>query len=183
MIKMNLIVAMDQEGIIGDGKKMLWHIPDDLKRFKSLTLGQVVVMGRKTFDSLPFRDGLPSRLNIVLTKNPENYKNIENKLYFIRETELQSMMETKCQDKRIFIIGGGEIYRKFFDQCQTVYITMVYRKDAKLERDSILFDCEIKPGEFINIYRSGPYFIRDLEYEYFTYTRKILQSARLLDKN
>jgi dihydrofolate reductase len=169
----NLIVAMDQEGIIGDGKKMLWHIPDDLKRFKNLTLGQVVIMGRKTFESLPFANGLPSRLNIVLTKNPEKYNNIENKVYFIREDELQSIIDEKCQGKRIFIIGGGEIYKKFFHHCQTIYITMVYRKDAVVEKDSILFDCEIKPEEFIKIHRSGAFFNKDLEYEYFIYTRNI----------
>jgi dihydrofolate reductase len=173
MIKMNLIVAMDQNGIIGDGKKMLWHIPDDLKRFKGMTLGNVVVMGRKTFESLPFEYGLPSRLNIVLTKNPEKYKDIENKLYFVQEKNLDQILETKCRDKRIFIIGGGEIYRKFFNRCPSIYITVVHRKDSMIEKNSVLFDCEITPDDFLITHRSGPFFIKDLEYEYFTYTRRI----------
>jgi dihydrofolate reductase len=169
----NLIVAMDQYGIIGDGKKMLWHIPDDLKRFKRLTLGQVVIMGRKTFESLPFTNGLPSRLNIVLTNCPEKYKDIEDKLYFIREEELNSLLEKKCRDKRVFLIGGGEIYKKLFHRCQMIYITMIYRKDAENEKDSVLFDCEISPDEFVKVHRSGPFFVKDLEYEYFIYTRNI----------
>ncbi len=168
-----MIVAMDQEGIIGDGKKMLWHIPDDLKRFKSLTLGHVVIMGRKTFESLPFKNGLPTRLNVVLTTCPEKYKNIEDKLYFVREENLDQLLKQRCRDKRVFVIGGGEIYRKFFHRCQTVYITMVYRKDAEISKDSVIFDCEISPDEFIKTYRSGPFFVKDLEYEYFIYTRRL----------
>jgi dihydrofolate reductase len=169
---MNLIVAMDQEGIIGDGKRMLWHIPDDLKRFKKLTLGHVVVMGRKTYESLPFKNGLPFRLNIVITNNPEKYQNIEDKLYFIKENELQNIIESKCRDKRIFIIGGGEIYRKLFHLCNTIYLTMVYRKGSVWNKDSVLFDCEISPEEFIVFRYSGPFFMKDLEYEYIIYTRK-----------
>jgi dihydrofolate reductase len=168
---MNLIVAMDQNGIIGDGKKMLWHIPDDLKRFKNLTLGQVVIMGRKTFESLPFANGLPSRLNIVLTSSPEKYKNIEDKLYFIREEELDDLLRKKKRDKRVFIIGGSEIYKKFFHRCHMVYITMVFRQESKVTQDSVLFNCEITPEEFIKVHRNGPFFHQDLEYEYFTYTR------------
>ena len=154
-------------------ERKCYGISDDLKRFKGLTLGQVVIMGRKTYESLPFTTGLPSRLNIVLTKSPENYKNIENKVYFIRENDLQNIIETKCKGKRIFIIGGGEIYNKFFHQCQTIYVTMVHRKESVIEKDSILFDCEIKPDEFIQIHQSGPFCVNDLDYEYFTYTRNI----------
>ncbi len=172
-MNMSLIVAMDQEGIIGDGKKMLWHIPEDLKRFKNLTLGHVVIMGRKTFESLPFANGLPSRLNIVLTSCPAKYKEIEGKLYFIREEGLDELLKQKCRDKRVFVIGGGEIYRKFFHRCQMAYITMVYRKDAEISKDSVIFDCEISPDEFVSVHRSGPFFVKDLEYEYFIYTRNI----------
>ena len=80
------IVAMDKNGAIGQGNKMPWHLPNDLRYFKEVTKDSVVLMGRKTFESIGRK--LPNRINIVLTKNPESYKNLQEEgLYFIDDFE------------------------------------------------------------------------------------------------
>lgn len=166
---MNLIVAMNEYNVIGDGSKLLWHIPEDLKRFKDLTMGQIVIMGRKTFESLPFKNGLPSRINIVLTRTPEKFSNIDNALYFVTEQGLDDMLKRyEYQGKRVFVIGGGEIYRKLLPRCNMAYITVVY--GHKIE-DGSKFDCEL--DDFIKIYESSVFQNRnELEFQYFIFMRK-----------
>jgi dihydrofolate reductase len=166
---MNLIVAMNEHDVIGDGSKLLWNIPEDLKRFKDLTLGQVVIMGRKTFESLPFKYGLPSRINIVLTRDPEKYSkmNIGNTLHFVTENDLDNVLTKYApHGKRIFVIGGREIYEKLLPRCNMAYITAVYHHDTK---DGVKFECEM--NEFIKIHESSIFPSKNLEYQYFVYMR------------
>ncbi len=168
---MNLIVAMNEYDVIGDGSKLLWNIPEDLKRFKNLTMGQIVIMGRKTFESLPFKNGLPSRINIVLTRNPEKYKysTINNLLYFVTENDLEHVLKKyENQGKRVFVIGGGEIYKKLLPRCNKAYITVVYHNKVE---DGVKFDCEL--DNFIKIYESCVFQNRnELEFQYFIYMKK-----------
>ena len=104
-----LIVAMDSERGIGKNNDLMWHLPKDMKFFKDTTQGQIVVMGRKNYDSIPEKyRPLPSRLNVVLTRNKDFsapdclvFHSLEECLiYFKEETE-----------RTLFIIGGGEIYQ------------------------------------------------------------------------
>jgi dihydrofolate reductase len=104
-----LIVAMDSERGIGKNNDLMWHLPKDMKFFKDTTQGQIVVMGRKNYDSIPEKyRPLPNRLNVVLTRNKEFsapdclvFHSLEECLiYFKEETE-----------RTLFIIGGGEIYQ------------------------------------------------------------------------
>jgi dihydrofolate reductase len=163
---MNLIVAMNEYNVIGDGNKLLWYIPEDLKRFKDLTLGQVVIMGRNTFESLPFKNGLPERINIVLTRNPSKFVNREN-LYFVTEDELDNII-TMYEGKRIFVIGGGEIYHKLLPRCNMAYITVVYNHEKE---DGVKFNCEL--NDFIKIYESTVFPSRnELDFQYFIYMKK-----------
>jgi hypothetical protein len=81
---MNLIVCFNQKNVIGAKNAIPWHLPSDLKRFKHLTQGHIVVMGRKTYESLPVKP-LPNRINIVITSNPENFEPKEN-IHFIHIT-------------------------------------------------------------------------------------------------
>ena len=107
-MKVSLIVAIDSEGGIGKNNGLMWHLPSDMKFFKETTKNQIVVMGRKNFDSIPekFRP-LPSRLNVILTRN--NNFTADNCLVFHSfETCLEHFKNEV--DKTIFIIGGGEIY-------------------------------------------------------------------------
>lgn len=120
----SIIVAVSDDWGIGKDNELLWHISEDLKRFKRLTLGKTVVMGKKTWESLPRRP-LPGRKNVVLTDNPN--ESIENSVtaYSIEDAL------GKCEkNEEIFIIGGGSIYRQFMQVADRLYITHVHKKAA-----------------------------------------------------
>ena len=108
-MKVALIVAMDLERGIGKNNDLMWHLPADMKFFKETTSNQIVVMGRKNFDSIPskFRP-LPNRENVVLTRN-KKYTS-EGVIVFNEFDELMNSY-TDENDKTVFIIGGGEIYK------------------------------------------------------------------------
>ena len=115
-----IIVAMTPEGIIGKNNQMPWHLPADLQRFKKITMGYPIVMGRKTFESLP-GGTLPGRRHIVLTRNDgyeatgcdvvTNWRQVE------RLTE-------GCA--KIFVIGGAEVYEYALPMAQRMYMTVVH---------------------------------------------------------
>ncbi len=115
-----LIVALDEKNGIGKNNDLLCHLPNDLKRFKSLTLNHNIVMGRKTFESLPF-GALPKRKNIVLTSN----KAYKAKDIVLANSPDEIMEICKNQDK-IFIIGGASIYKMFIDKATHLYITRIH---------------------------------------------------------
>jgi dihydrofolate reductase len=118
----SIIVAVSEDLGIGKDNELLWHISEDLKRFKRLTTGNAVIMGKKTWESLPRRP-LPGRKNIVLTDNP--HETIENAITAYSLDDAVS----KCNpDEEIFIIGGGSIYRQFMPRADRLFITHVHRK-------------------------------------------------------
>ena len=112
------IVAHDKNYLIGGDNKLLWHIPEDLKRFKSITLNHTVVMGKKTFESIG--KPLPNRLNIILTKN-KDFK-VEGCLVFNSITDVIREVQNTNE---VFIIGGGQIYKEFFPLITRIYSTVV----------------------------------------------------------
>ena len=117
------IVAVDKNWGIGYNGKLLAHIPEDLKRFKELTTGNIVVMGRKTWNSLPVNP-LPNRRNIIITKNPIYFTTINGASRQDLEYTIQDMTSMK-NDFEWFIIGGGEIYRQLLPYCDRVYVTKI----------------------------------------------------------
>jgi dihydrofolate reductase len=136
MTELNAILAMNQKGVIGRNNQLPWYIPEDLHYFKKTTRNQIVIMGRKTFDSLP-NGPLPNRINVVLTKNPAKYRQLENmfqdQLYFVTfenlENTLQEIQQNneiqKSDKKQIFVIGGSQIYEKFYPLYTKIYLTIV----------------------------------------------------------
>ena len=118
----SIIVAVSEDLGIGRNNDLLWHIPEDLKRFKNLTYGNTVVMGRRTWESLP-RKPLPGRTNIVITDIPgEHFEGAET-AYSVDDAL------AKCEkDKEIFIMGGGSIYKQFMPLADRLYITHVHKK-------------------------------------------------------
>ena len=117
---LSLIVAISENNAIGKAGDLLCHLPNDLKHFKELTTGATVVMGKKTFFSLPRRP-LPNRRNIVLTRDTAfAYDNTEV-AHSIHE--LQSMLQT---NERVFIIGGGEVYKQFMPLANELHITHIH---------------------------------------------------------
>ena len=97
-----IIVAVAANNVIGKNNDLIWHISEDLKRFKSLTSGHAIIMGRKTFESLP--KALPNRTNIVVTRN-RSYRAEGALVCYSMEKALQLAVN----DQQPFIIGGGEI--------------------------------------------------------------------------
>ena len=118
----SIIVAVSDDWGIGWDNKLLWHIPEDLKRFKRLTIGKCVIMGKKTWESLPKRP-LPGRKNIVLTDIPDECIDCSVTAYSVEDAL------SKCdRNEEVFIIGGGSVYRQFLPVADRLYITHVHKK-------------------------------------------------------
>ena len=115
-----LVLAMAENGVIGKDGAIPWRISDDLKRFKSLTLGKTVVMGRKTWDSLP-RKPLPDRRNVVITRDPGW------RAPGAVPATLPSDVFHIAGDEDLMIIGGAEIYRLFLASADRIELTEVHR--------------------------------------------------------
>lgn len=117
----SIIVAVSEDWGIGKDNELLWHISGDLKRFKKLTTGNTVIMGKKTWESLPVRP-LSGRKNIVLTDNlQETFENAVT-AYSIDDAI------SKCgPDEEVFIIGGGSIYRQFMSRADRLLISHVHK--------------------------------------------------------
>jgi dihydrofolate reductase len=132
MKPISIIVAIAQNNAIGKDNQLLWHIPADLKRFKQLTTGHTIVMGKRTFESLPIRP-LPNRRSLVITDVPGEQIAGCTMAYSIEEA-----IEKMDDDKENFIIGGGSVYRQFLPYAQQLYLTIVkkdFEADTFLEID------------------------------------------------
>lgn len=116
----SIIAAISENLGIGKDNKLLWYIPDDLRKFKKLTTGKCVVMGKKTWESLPVKP-LPGRKNIVLTDNPHDCFNCDFTALSIDEA-----LKACAGYDEIFIIGGGSVYRQFMPLASRLYITHVH---------------------------------------------------------
>ena len=122
----NIIAAVGKNRELGAKNKLLWHIPADMEHFKTKTEGNVVIMGRKTFESLPkkFRP-LPNRINIVVTRDT-NYQ-INEKNVFVCHSIEDAIEKGKEFNKEVFIIGGAQIYRSALKYTDKLYLTLVDR--------------------------------------------------------
>ncbi|VBB45640.1 Dihydrofolate reductase [uncultured Paludibacter sp.] len=128
MPKVSIIVAVADNYAIGKNNKLPWHLPADLKRFKELTTGHAVVMGKRTFESLP-NGPLPNRKNIVLTTILEG----DFDKYY-EATSLRDALELCEKEKQVFIIGGASVFKQALDfpDINTMYITWIH---ASFEAD------------------------------------------------
>ena len=126
-----LIAAISTNGVIGKDCKLPWHIPEDLKRFKELTSGKTVLMGRKTFESILGYLGkpLPNRKNIVITRQ-EGYAVPEGVLIY--KSVEEALQKHRTED--IYVIGGAEMYAQTIGLADKLYITEVHRE---IEGDAV----------------------------------------------
>ena len=166
---LELIVAASKNGIIGNKNKIPWHIPEDLKHFKQITNKSIIIMGRKTYESLP-NGALPNRLNIVLTRTPE-INNIKNVIFTNIEFLFDVIWKHKTENQKVFVIGGCEIYSLLMRYCVVLHITIIY--------DEIKGDCMFPiSSEYIKtnysiidksemLYSS----INNTKYQYITYSK------------
>jgi len=117
----SIIVAFAENNVIGKDNSLIWHISEDLKRFKKLTSSHPIIMGRKTYESLPFKP-LPRRKNIVITSQ----KDIDFKGAIVVNNYEDALKECSIYDE-VFICGGASIYKYFIDLADKMYITKVYK--------------------------------------------------------
>lgn len=127
-MKIHMIVAMSSNKTIGKDGGIPWKLSPDMKRFKELTTGQVVVMGRKTFESLGRPRGLPNRDNFVLTRNVEDFKLAYPEVSCTDNLGLLLRALKSCKSPtKVYIIGGEEIYRQAEPYADEINLTLIYR--------------------------------------------------------
>ena len=120
---LSIIVAKASNDVIGGDNKLLWHISDDLKRFKEITSGHTIIMGRKTFESLP--KVLPNRHHIVITRD-KNFKVNSSQVEVVNDiNSIVNRFENSKEE--VFVIGGGEIYKALLPNSDKIYLTRVYK--------------------------------------------------------
>jgi len=115
-----IIAAISENRVLGNENKLIWHLPEDLKRFKRLTSGHAIIMGRKTFESLP--KALPDRHNIVVTKNKEFSAQGVTICYSLDEA-----IDASGNDLQPFIIGGGQIYKQAMELADRIELTKIHK--------------------------------------------------------
>lgn len=161
---LSIIVAIAQNGAIGKDNDLLWHLSGDLKRFKQLTTGHPVVMGRRTWESLPKRP-LPGRRNIVFTQN-HDYEAPGAEVVHSVNGLFQALKDT---DDEVFVMGGAAIYRLLLPFTNRLYVTQVYH-----DYDADVYFPTIDMSEFTLVSIGEPMFdeASGLDYAYEEYHRK-----------
>lgn len=145
---MKAIVAADPDWGIGKDGNLLAHIPEDMKYFRNMTAGAVLIMGRKTLESFPGGKPLKNRVNIVITRNPDYQVPGAETVHSAAEA---AEAARRYPDREVFVAGGGEIYKEMLPLCGKVYVTKIGKRfDADtffpdLDRDPEW--TETDPGE------------------------------------
>ena len=168
---MKIIVAADLKNGIGKNGNLLVRIPADQRRFREITMGKIIVMGRKTFESLPGQTGLYGRKNIVISYNPDyRAKNAEVVSSFKEAIAyLNECLNEGYTGDDIYIIGGESIYKLFLPLCDTVYMTKIM---YEYEADTFFPELKEEDGwKMISESDEETYF--DIEYFYREYRREI----------
>ena len=158
----SIIVAIAENNGIGKNNDLLWHIPEDMKRFRQITTGHRIIMGKRTYESLPNRP-LKNRTNIVISDVPgDHYEGC------LMAASIQEALDLCPPDEECFIIGGGMVYCQFLPLADRLYITRVHRS---FEAD--VFFPEIDPAEWEETAREeGSGNGVDFPYSFITYDRK-----------
>lgn len=161
---LSIIVAIAENNVIGKDNKLIWHLPEDLKRFKRLTTGKNIIMGRKTFESLG--RVLPNRKHIILCNDKQMDIDNENIEIIDDIAKLDSYIKSEEEN---FVIGGATIYRLLMPYANKMYITHIHQ-----EFEGDVYFPEIKQTEWSILQKEkgiqnekNPY-----EYEYIDYVRK-----------
>lgn len=162
---MNLIVAADNKWGIGRDGGLLASIPTDMKYFKDHTTGKVVVMGRKTLESMPGKRGLPKRTNYVLTTNPD-YE-AERCIVVNSEAELWEELSRYDPDE-VFLIGGAALYNKFYRMCDRLYVT---KMDADLNADTFIVNFD-EDSDYAVVSESEPVSENGITFRFVVYERR-----------
>ena len=161
---LSIIVAKAKNNIIGKNNQLIWHLSDDLKRFKSITENHTIIMGRKTFESIG--RVLPNRKHVVMTHNKD--LKIDNENVEIVQ-DVMDLKEYVNSDEECFVIGGATIYNLLMPYTEKLYVTEI---DKNFEGDA--FFPKIKEEDWKEVERTeGPQDgENNFKYEYVTYIRR-----------
>ncbi|MGB5819632.1 MAG: dihydrofolate reductase [Saonia sp.] len=164
MPTITMIAAAAENNALGKDNDLLWHLPDDFKRFKRLTTGHKIIMGRKTFESFP--KPLPNRTHIIITRD-KDYKTIFPECIIVNS--LEDAIRSVKDDESSFIIGGGEIYRSGMQFADKIELTRVH---TSLEADTFFPEIDERTWRLI----ASTYHSKDnrhsYDFTYLTYERK-----------
>lgn len=160
----NIIVAASNNNCIGKDNDLPWNLPTDLKRFKELTTGHIVVMGRKCWESIPekFRP-LPNRTNVVITRNKDYVVDGAE----VRHNLLEALNEFAFGNEELFVIGGAEIYKEAFPYANQLFLTRVM---DDVDGDTFLEG--LVESEWLMTAFEGPFKEDKYQYRFDTYKRK-----------
>lgn len=160
---LSLIVAKGKNNVIGNNNKLIWKLPEDLKRFKELTSGHIIIMGRKTFESLG--RVLPNRKHIVFTTN-KNYKVLDENVKIVYSlSEIQKYIDSS---KECFVIGGASIYKLLIPYISKMYITNI---NEEFEGDAFFPKIDMNNWKEIKREKGIRNEKNNYDYDFITYER------------
>ncbi|MBO2557943.1 type 3 dihydrofolate reductase [Shewanella algae] len=159
-MRIAMIAAMAHDRVIGKDNQMPWHLPEDLRHFKQMTLGKPVVMGRKTFESIGCP--LPGRHNIVISRQsdyaPEGVT---------RVSSFKEAVEAAGNCEELVVIGGGQLYREILPQADTLYLTEI---DLQVEGDTRFPEWD--DGSWQQIHEESGHSVNGLDFRFINMVRK-----------
>lgn len=157
------IVAVDENFGIGYQNSLLASIPEDLKHFKELTINNIIIMGRNTWESLP-KKPLPDRCNIIISRELE----VEDPLVWVMHIDEIKNLLTYAKDN-FFIIGGAQLYKELLPYCEKVYLTKIYKAYSNV--DAYFPNLDLS-DEWAPISSSEKHTYKDIEYQFWEYGRR-----------
>ena len=163
------IVAVDENWGIGFNGELLEKIPEDMKRFKKLTKGNVVVMGRKTWDSLPIKP-LPDRLNLIISRQAQ-FVGMFTVSIGMEEAMVRAKAASKDPEDEWFVIGGGQIYKELLPFCDRVYVTKIFKSHNNVDTFFPNLDEPEEWNTWKVVHQSETKVYNDIMYQFWTYDR------------
>ena len=161
---LSIIVAVAENNVIGKDNKLIWHLPEDLKRFKRLTTGHTIIMGRKTFESLGRI--LPNRKHVILCNDME--MNIDDENVEILE-DISMLKNYIDSEEEHFVIGGATIYKLLMPYANKLYLTLIHEE---FKGDVYFPEIEEKEWKVIDREKGLRNEENPFDYEYITFERK-----------
>ena len=161
---LSIIVAVAENNVIGKDNKLIWHLPEDLKRFKKLTTGHTIIMGRKTFESLG--RVLPNRKHVILCNDME--LNIEDENVEVLE-DISMLKQYIDSTEENFVIGGATIYKLLLPYANKIYLTLIHEK---FEGDVFFSEIDEREWKIVETEKGLKDEKNPYDYEYITYTRE-----------
>lgn len=160
---LSIIVAVAENNVIGKDNKLIWHLPEDLKRFKKLTTGHTIIMGRKTFESLGRI--LPNRKHVILCNDME--LNIEDENVEVLE-DISMLKQYIDSTEENFVIGGATIYKLLLPYANKIYLTLIHEK---FEGDVFFPEIDEREWKIVGTEKGLKDEKNPYDYEYITFVK------------